>query len=101
MSGYVKRTKQALDELTDKTLPEEQQMKILNVMTRYYDRYSQVKAINSHRSGDFLRVDLHLSFENNTSCEEIVKLKKQMQEDLEKQMGQCIVNVVVESDQDT
>ena len=34
MFGYIKRTRQALVELTDKTLPEEQQMKILNILTR-------------------------------------------------------------------
>ena len=37
MIGYVKRIRQALTELTDKTLPEEDQMKILNILTRYYD----------------------------------------------------------------
>ena len=41
MFGYIRRTKQALNELTDKTLPEEEQMKILNILTRYYDCYSQ------------------------------------------------------------
>ena len=98
MSGYVKRTRQALDELTDKTLPENQQMKILGIMTRYYSSYSQVKSINSHKTGDSIRVDLHLSFEKETSFEEIVNLKKQMQEEFGKQMGECIVNIVVEED---
>ena len=40
--GCIKRIKAALGELTDKTLPEEQQMKILNILTRYYNSYSQV-----------------------------------------------------------
>lgn len=98
MSGYVKRTRQALAELTDKTLPEEEQMKILNVLTRYYDSYSQVHAVNSHKTGDSVRVDLHLSFEKQTSFEEIIKLKKQMQEEFDKLIEKCIVNIVVEDD---
>ena len=93
--GYVKRTRQALIELTDKTLPEEDQMKILNILTRYYDSYSQVHSVNSHKSGDCIRIDMHLSFERNTSFEEILTLKKQMQDELDSQFGNCIVNIIV------
>ena len=95
MFGYVKRTRQALIELTDKTLPEEEQMKILNILTRYYDSYSQVHSVNSHKSGDCIRIDMHLSFERNTSFEEILTLKKQMQDELDSQFGNCIVNIIV------
>ena len=95
MFGYVKRTRQALIELTDKTLPEEEQMKILNILTRYYDSYSQVHSVNSHKSGDCIRIDMHLSFERNTSFEEILTLKKQMQNEFDSQFGNCIVNIIV------
>ena len=95
MFGYVKRTRQALIELTDKTLPEEEQMKILSILTRHYDSYSQVHSVNSHKSGDCIRIDMHLSFERNTSFEEILTLKKQMQDELDSQFGNCIVNIIV------
>ena len=95
MFGYVKRTRQSLIELTDKTLPEEEQMKILNILTRHYDSYSQFHSINSHKSGDTTRIDIHLSFEQDTTFEEILTLKKQMQEELDSLFGNCIVNIVV------
>ena len=95
MFGYFKRTKAALEELTDKTLPEEQQMKILNVLSKFYDSYAQVHSVNSHRSGDMARIDLHLSFEKNTGFEEIVRLKEQMQEEFNRQIGPCVINIVV------
>ena len=98
MIGYVKRTRQALIELTDKTLPEEEQMKILSILTRHYDCYSQVHSVNSHKSGDCIRIDMHLSFERNTSFEEILTLKKQMQDELDSQFGNCIVNIIVGED---
>ena len=98
MFGYFKRTRQSLVELTDKTLPEEQQLKILNILTRHYSSYSQFYSINSHKSGDITRIDLHLSFEKNTSFEEIIKFKKQAQEEIEKQIGHCTVNIIVEDD---
>ena len=95
MFGYVKRTRQSLIELTDKTLPEEEQMKILNILTRHYSSYSQFHSINSHKSGDTTRIDIHLSFEQDTTFEEILTLKKQMQEELDSLFGNCIVNIVV------
>ena len=98
MFGYVKRIRQALTELTDKTLPEEQQMKILNILTRYYDSYSQFHSINSHKSGDVIRIDVHLSFENSTTFKEILTLKKQMQDEFDRQFGNCIVNIIVGED---
>ena len=98
MFGYVKRTRQALIELTDKTLPEEEQMKILNILTRYYDSYSQFHSINSHKSGDVTRIDIHLSFEQNTTFEEILTLKKQIQDEFERQFGNCIVNIIMGED---
>ena len=98
MFGYFKRTRQSLIELTDKTLPEEQQLKILNILTRYYNSYSQFHSINSHKSGDITRIDLHLSFEKSTSFEEILQFKKQAQEEIEKQIGHCAVNIIVEDD---
>jgi divalent metal cation (Fe/Co/Zn/Cd) transporter len=101
MLGCVKRIRQALDELTDKTLPEEQQMKILHVLTRYYNSYSQVCSVNSRKSGDVLRVDLRLSFEKNATFEEIVRFNQAVQAELDKLFGNCIVNVIVGEDENT
>ena len=93
--GCIRRTKTALDDLTDKTLPEEMQMKILNILTRFYHRFSQLHSINSHKYGNFIKIDLHLSFENNTRFEDIVELKNQMQKEFDSQFDNCIVNIVV------
>ena len=96
MFGYVKRIRLALTELTDKTLPEEDQMKILNILTRYYNSYSQFHSINSHKSGDTVLIDLHLSFEKNTTVEDVINLKKQMQQEFDNQLGgNCITNIIV------
>lgn len=99
MIGAIKRSKSALDELTDKTLPEEMQLKILNILTHFNNSYSQVHAINSHKSGERVQIDLHLSFEKNTHFEEILKLKKQMQTEFDKQIEHCFLNIVVGEDE--
>ena len=93
--GCIKRIKTSLNELTDKTLPEDQQLEILKVLTRYYDGYSQVHSIDSRKIGDITRIELNLSFENNTRFEEVINLQKQMQDDLNSQFGKCVVKITM------
>ena len=96
--GCFKRTKQALDELTDKTLPEKVQMKILSILARHFNSYSQIFTINSHKVGNAVQVDLYLAFENDTCINDIVELKKQIQEDFNKEIGDCTINIVMSED---
>lgn len=98
MVGYAKRIQQSFVELTDKTLPEEQQMKILAILTRYYSSYSQFHSINSQKSGDITRIDIHLSFEKGTSVDEVISLKKKMQDELNQIFENCSVNIIAEED---
>lgn len=96
--GCIKRIKTALNELTDKTLPEEEQMKILNTLTKHYNSYSQFHSISSRKSGEVTMVDIHLSFEENATVEEIANLQKQMQEELNSRLGNCVVNIIVKNE---
>jgi hypothetical protein len=40
-------------------------------------------------------VDIHLSFEKNTSVEDVAKLQTKMQEEFDGQIGNCIVKINV------
>ena len=93
--GCIKRTKVALDDLTDKTLPEDLQMKILNILVRFYHSYAQIYAINSHRNGNVMCIDLDLAFEPDTSVEDIVAFKARIQEEFDRKIGNCVVNIIV------
>jgi divalent metal cation (Fe/Co/Zn/Cd) transporter len=93
--GCIKRIRSVLNELTDKTLPEEQQMKLLSILARHFDRYSQFHAIDSRMGGNLTRVDICLSFEDDTRVKEVVDLQKQMQDELSQQIGDCIVKITM------
>ena len=93
--GCVKRIKASLNELTDKTLPEEQQMKILKTLTKYFDSYSQVHTIDSRKIGEITRIDINLSFEDDTKVNDVISLQKQMKEELDKEFGNCILKITV------
>lgn len=94
--GSVRRIKSSLNELTDKTLPEEMQLKILSTMARFYHRYSEFHAVKSKKSGCCLTVDLHISFTEDTTFAEISDLRQDVQNELNSSLGECIVNVVVQ-----
>jgi divalent metal cation (Fe/Co/Zn/Cd) transporter len=96
--GCIKRIKTALNELTDKTLPEDQQMKILNTLTKHYDCYSRFHSISSRKSGEVTMVDIYLSFEKGTMVEDVANLQKQMQEELNSSLGNCIMNIIVKNE---
>ena len=98
IAGCIKRIKTSLNELTDKTLPEEDQMKILKVLTRHYNSYSQVYSIDSRKIGEITRIDINLSFENNTRVEEVINLQKQMKDELDSHFGNCIVKITMGED---
>ena len=93
--GCIKRIKESLNELTDKTLPEEQQMEILKVLTRYFDSYSQVHSIDSRKIGEITRIDMRLSFEDSTRVEDVIILQKQMQDEFDRLFGECSINIIV------
>ena len=96
--GCIKRIKTALNELTDKTLPEEQQMKILNTLTKHYNSYSQFHSISSRKSGEVTMVDIHVSFEEDARVKEVANLQRQMQEELNSQLGNCVVNIIMKNE---
>ena len=96
--GCIKRIKVALNELMDKTLPEEEQIKILNTLTTHYNSYSQFHSIDSRKSGEISLVDIHLSFDEGARVEDVANLQKQMQEELNSQLGKCVVNIIVKNE---
>ena len=98
--GCIKRIRTSLSQLTDKTLPEEQQLKILKTLTRHYDSYAQIHSIDSRKGGDITMIDILLSFEDNTKVQEVVGLQKQMQEELDEQIGNCIVNIIMREEKE-
>ena len=95
MLGCITRIKNALNELTDKTLPEDIQMKILNLLVKFYNEYSQIHSINSRKSGDLTLIDLHLSFKDESKFKEIVNFKKEIEQEFVKVIGNCSLNIIV------
>lgn len=96
MFGCVKRIKQALYEITDKTLSEDLQLKIISVMTMFYDRYNQLHSVRSHRGNNCVYVDLYISFNDDTTFEEIVSFKQDVWTKLNHSIENCVMKIVIQ-----
>lgn len=96
MFGCIKRIKAAIDEITDKTLPEDVQLKILSVINQFYHRYSEFHPVNSRKSGGHLMIDLHVSFDDQTTFEEIISLKEEVQDKISELFDGGVVNIILQ-----
>ena len=85
----------AVAELTDKTLPEEEQLKILKVMTRHYYEFSEFHFVNSHKLGDKAHIELVLSFSTDAQYKDMIALKNNLQEELSGVIQDCTVNITI------
>ena len=94
--GGVKRIRSALNELSDKTLPEEEQLKILTVLAKYHDAYLDFHGVKSHYYGDFVCIDLCISFQKEKTYGEIAGFLSDIRSDIEKTIENSRVAIIIE-----
>lgn len=92
----VWRVREAMIALSDKTLPEEEQMKILRVLARHNEEYSDFNGVKSHYSGEDVCIDLCISFLPQTSYDEIKAFLDAVQRELSQEIENCMVTIIIE-----
>jgi cation diffusion facilitator family transporter len=92
----VKHMCESVFELTDRTLPEKEQMAILKVMTKHQHRFDGFGNIKTRRNGTKIDINIALSFSEGTSYAEIKALKDDLQNDLAESVENCIVTIEIE-----
>lgn len=91
----IKNILRAIAVLTDKSLPEDQQLLILKAINHYYDDYEELLEINSHLNGEVTTVDLHIRFSKNTTYEEIQTFVCKLNQTLNESISNSVVNVII------
>lgn len=85
----------SISELTEKTLPEEEQMKILKCLTEFYSQYTELISVNSLVRGNTNYIELHLNFESEMTFEQIENFKRQISDRLKENMTDCKIRIVI------
>lgn len=92
----LRHIRQAISELSDKTLPEQEQLKILKVLAGHDREYSSFGSIKSRYNGTSVTIDISVSFPPDTRFEEIARFQQELQAELAGQIENCHVAVVID-----
>lgn len=96
--GAVRRSVESVRVLTDRTLPEEEQLKILSVLARFNGRYKNFEFLSTRKSGNTVFVDLKLSFDDATTYAELKTLCGEIRREIEKVIENSKVSIVISDD---
>lgn len=94
----VMRMKKSVIVLTDRTLPEKEQLKILKVLSKFNDRYDAFEFLSSRVSGETTYIDLSIRFSGDTPYERIKALCREISAETEKQIPNSKVSIVIGSE---
>lgn len=85
----------SIEELSDKTLPEDVQLKVLKSLTKYFDSYIDCVSVNSRLIEEEMHIELNLIFEEGMTYQEITALLDKISKQLNKDIGKCTVNFII------
>lgn len=80
--------------LMDLPLPEQDQLKIMNVLTREFDHYENVGNIYTRRSGRQRFLDIELYLNENMTIMDTARLQSRMQTHLEEHFDEISFNLI-------
>lgn len=96
--GAIQRSRESVQMLTDRTLPEAEQMKIMSVLSCFHDRYEKFEFLSTRMSGNTAYIDLKLNFDKNTTYGEINALCAEITAKMKEQIEDCCVSIVIDGD---
>lgn len=82
-------------DLLDETLEEEMQLKILKILSEFYNEYTALDDVRSRRSGEQIFIDIRLKFEDGRTYGELLEISQKMENRLKEEIGSCEVNIVI------
>lgn len=98
LAETVVHARESVRILTDRTLPEKDQLQILNVISQFYDRYVDFDFLSSHISGETVYIDLRLIFPEETTFAEIRKLCTDISNAMSKLIENSKVSIVIDAE---
>ncbi len=93
--AYIKNIRHSMHELTDRTLPEEEQLKLVSTMVKHISEYEDFGSINSRYNGIYVDVDIEVRFAPDTTYEKIEALRSSLQKDLDAEIANCRVSLII------
>lgn len=86
---------ESIQELTDLTLDEESQLKLMRILAKYYYEYVDFVDLRSRKSGNQIYVDIELIFNPEKTYAEIQQTAGSITSEIQKELPNCNVNIVI------
>ena len=91
----IRHLKNSLIDLTDLTLDEENQLKIISILSEFYEKYDELGEVKSRMTGEKIYVDIELSFHEYMRYGEIRDTVSAMKKRVKEELGPCTVNIII------
>lgn len=97
MAETVKRIRQSVNELLDKTADEDTQKVILQALMDNFDKYEGFENVQSHISGGVVYIDLEVRFAEDTDYGAIKRFTDSVYAVVHKKIPECEVSVKIKN----
>ncbi len=93
--SFVNLSKKYISDLSDRTLEESLQIKILKRLTEYFDSYESFSGVRSRRSGRTVFIDIFLGFHPDKTYGEVKDVCERICADIEADIDNSDVQIIV------
>lgn len=83
-------------DLLDETLEEDLQLKILKILSEFFEEYTEIGDVRSRRSGEIIFIEIPLVFDEHRTFGEIQGVCRRMENRLKEEIGPCDVDIVIQ-----
>ena len=90
-----KHLMESIEELIDRTLDEESQLKIVKVLSEFYDSYEELGEVKSRIVGEEKYIDIELVFKPDMLYRDVSSVAEQMKNRVQEEMEDSNVNIVI------
>lgn len=91
----MKHLRESIEELIDRTLDEESQMKIVKVLSEFYDSYEELGEVKSRIVGQEKYIDIEFAFNSDMPYREVREVATKMKKRVQEELKDSIVNIVI------
>ena len=96
-AAFLPLLRRSLDDILDKTLEEDLQMKILRRLTEHYEEYETFHGVQSRRAGSSMFVDIGLGFHPDKTVGEVLDAVNQIRLEVSSDIPGSEVNIVLKT----
>jgi cation diffusion facilitator family transporter len=89
----VQMLRESLPDLLDQALPEQEQLKLMGVMSQYYGDFLNFGSIRSRRSGGHAYIDIELEFEHDLMLSEVNRRCRAIRDEVKAVIPDAFVSV--------